>query len=326
MERAEQQSKKSRSGLASAKRRFVASITIPLLLYEMLGIFVLGWAFILMFFDYSPGRVGGPILGLGGSNPFIWVDNFKEMIRGSSVQANLFRVSLRNTLIFALLILPLNLAITLTLAWLLESIGRRFKVFYRTIYFMPVLTASVGVALIWMSMYDPQAGWINAIIRATGWDTRVLAIGPARRVCRCLSGNVGGHPGVPVAGLRLQHGYFHRRAAGHPGGDQGCSLDRWRQPMASLYQGDAAAHPPHLPVRVCDDHAFFVSGLRYHPGDDQRRPKQPDAGADARHLQERLPLPEYGLGGSRILCPVPDHHGRNHLPDARFAHGLGVLI
>ncbi len=168
MERAEQQSKKSRSGLASAKRRFVASITIPLLLYEMLGIFILGWAFILMFFDYSPGRVGGPILGLGGSNPFIWVDNFKEMIWGSSVEANLFRVSLRNTLIFALVILPLNLAITLTLAWLLESIGRRFKVFYRTIYFMPVLTASVGVALIWMSMYDPQAGWINAIIRQLG--------------------------------------------------------------------------------------------------------------------------------------------------------------
>jgi ABC-type sugar transport system permease subunit len=51
---------------------------------------------------------------------------------------------------------------------MLESIGNRFKALYRTIYFLPVLTSSVGVALIWASMYDPQAGWINAIIRFFG--------------------------------------------------------------------------------------------------------------------------------------------------------------
>ena len=160
--------KKPKGGLAKSKGRFVAGITIPLLLYESLGIFILGWAFSLMFFDYSPGRVGGPILGLGGSNPYVGLGHFIEMIKGSSVEANLFRISLRNTLIFALVILPLNLAITLSLAWLLESIGRRFKSLYRTIYFMPVLTSSVGVALIWMSMYNPQSGWVNQIIRMVG--------------------------------------------------------------------------------------------------------------------------------------------------------------
>jgi ABC-type sugar transport system permease subunit len=160
--------KKPRGGLAISKRRFVTSVTMPLLLYEALGLFVLGWAFLLMFYDYSPGRLGCAILGLGGSNPFVGLGNFIEMIKGDSVQANLFRVSLRNTLIFALAILPLNLAITLPLAWLLESIGNRYKALYRTIYFLPVLTSSVGVALIWLSMYDPQAGWINAIIRFFG--------------------------------------------------------------------------------------------------------------------------------------------------------------
>ncbi len=158
--------KKPKGGLVISKRRWVTSVTLPLLLYESLGLFVLGWAFVLIFFDYSPGRVGGAILGLGGSNPFIGVGHFIEMIKGTSVQANLFRTSLRNTIIFAVAILPLNLAITLPLAWLLESIGTRVKALYRTIYFLPVLTSSVGVALIWMTMYDPQAGWINAIIRA----------------------------------------------------------------------------------------------------------------------------------------------------------------
>ena len=159
---------KARGGLALAKGRFVLGVTLPLLVYESIGVFVLAWAFILMFFDYSPGRIGGPILGLGGSNPFVGIDHFIEMVKGTSVEANLFRISLKNTLIFAFAILPLNLAITLPLAYLLELIGDRFKAMYRTIYFLPVLTSSVGVALIWMSMYDPQAGWINAIVRFFG--------------------------------------------------------------------------------------------------------------------------------------------------------------
>lgn len=160
--------KRLKGGLAIAKGRFVLGITIPLLLYESLGIFVLLWAFVLMFFDYSSGRVGGPILGLGGSNPFVGIDHFVEMVKGTSVEAGLLRTSLKNTLIFSFAVLPLNLAITLPLAYLLESLGAHFKALYRTIYFLPVLTSSVGVALIWMSMYDPQAGWINAIIRFFG--------------------------------------------------------------------------------------------------------------------------------------------------------------
>ena len=229
--------KKSKGGLAIAKLRFVAGVTVPLLLYESIGLFVLGWAFVLMFFDYSPGRVGGPILGLGGSNPFVGLGHFIEMIKGTSVEANLFRISLSNTLIFAVAILPLNLAITLSLAWLLESIGSRFKALYRTIYFLPVLTSSVGVALIWMSMYDPQAGWINAIIRFVWRHTGFLAFRPQSRVCRCFGGHVGSHPGLPVAGLWLQHGHLHRRPAGYSPGTQGRRHDRWRQLLAGLHAG-----------------------------------------------------------------------------------------
>jgi ABC-type sugar transport system permease subunit len=168
MSRRQTTGKQRSGGLALAKRRFVTSILIPLLLYESIGVFVLAWAFTLMFFEYSPGRAGGPILGLGGSNPFVGLEHFINMVNGVSLEARLFRTSLKNTLIFAFVILPLNLAITLPLAALLESISWRFKTTFRTIYFLPVLTASVGVALIWMSLYDAQTGWINAIIRQLG--------------------------------------------------------------------------------------------------------------------------------------------------------------
>ena len=159
---------RKKSGLAAGQRRFILSVTIPVLVYESIGIFTLIWALALMFFKYSPGRVGGSILGFGGSNPFVGVQHFINMVKGISLEARLFRTSLGNTLIFAFAILPLNLMITLPLAALIESLGARFKAPVRAIYFLPVLTASVGVAMMWSYMYDPQAGLINAIIRAFG--------------------------------------------------------------------------------------------------------------------------------------------------------------
>ena len=170
--------KQSKGGLAIAKGRFVLSVTIPLLLYESLGIFVLSWAFVLMFFNYSSGRLGGPILGLGGTNPFVGLGNFIEMFNGTSVQANLFRTSLKNTLIFAFAILPLNLAITLPLAYLLDSIRRTFQGFLPDHIFPARPDLFVGVALIWMSMYDPQAGPDQRHHPHVWWSARLLAFNP----------------------------------------------------------------------------------------------------------------------------------------------------
>jgi len=157
-----------RGGLWVSQRRFVLSVTIPMILYGSIGVLTIAWALVLMFFEYSPGRAGGPILGLGGSNPFVGLEHFGNMIDGVSLEARLFRTSLRNTLIFAFVVLPLNLAITLPLAALIESIGSRIKTAFRAIYFLPVITSSVGVAMMWGWLYDPQRGLFNAIIRTLG--------------------------------------------------------------------------------------------------------------------------------------------------------------
>jgi len=160
--------KRRRGGVKAGQHRFVLAVSIPVILYEAIGIFTLGWALALMFFKYSPGRAGGPILGLGGSNPFVGLEHFRNMINGVSMEARLFRTSLRNTLIFAFAVLPLNLAITLPLAALIESVRSRLKVAFRAIYFLPIVTVSVGVANMWAYLYDPQQGLVNEIIRLLG--------------------------------------------------------------------------------------------------------------------------------------------------------------
>jgi ABC-type sugar transport system permease subunit len=160
--------KRRRGGVKAGQRRFILTVSIPVILYEAVGIFTIGWALALMFFKYSSGRLGGPILGLGGSNPFVGLAHFRNMVNGVSMEARLFRTSLKNTLIFAFAVLPLNLAITLPLATLIESVRERLKIAVRAIYFLPIVTVSVGVANMWGYLYDPQQGLINEIVRLLG--------------------------------------------------------------------------------------------------------------------------------------------------------------
>jgi ABC-type sugar transport system permease subunit len=156
-------------GIRAGQRRFIIGVTTPTILFSAgFTLLAIIWALALMFFDYSPGRVGGPILGLGGNNPFVGLEHFQNMLTGTSLEARLFRVSLKNTIIFALIILPLNLLITLPLAALIESVSERFKSIFRAVYFLPAVTSSVGVALMWQYLYHPQQGLFNAVIRELG--------------------------------------------------------------------------------------------------------------------------------------------------------------
>lgn len=159
-------------GLAAGQRRFILGVSIPTIIYSGgLSVLSIAWAFALMFFEYSPGRAGGPILGLGGNNPFVGLEHFRNMVEGVSLEARLFGTSLGNSLIFAFVVLPLNLAITLPLAALIESVRGRIKNAFRAVYFLPAVTASVGVALMWGYIYAPQEGLLNAVIRLFGGPT-----------------------------------------------------------------------------------------------------------------------------------------------------------
>lgn len=75
----------------------------------------------------------------------------------------LFWLSLRNTLMFCLLLVPLAVIPALALSIVLNSKipGMRF---FRAIYFLPSIAAVVGTALIWRWLYDPTIGFYNYII------------------------------------------------------------------------------------------------------------------------------------------------------------------
>ena len=149
-------------------RGFVAGTVTPLLFYLLvLSVFPLLWAFLLAFFEYSPRRIGGPILGLGGDNPFVGLQHFQTML-GSGRDARIFQNSLGNTLRFTALVLPLNMLITIPLAVMIESTHKFVKSIFRAIYFLPVVTASVGVAVMWGYIFHAQYGLLNDFLGTIG--------------------------------------------------------------------------------------------------------------------------------------------------------------
>jgi multiple sugar transport system permease protein len=76
----------------------------------------------------------------------------------------LFWKSLGNTLIFAGVIAPLQGGLALGLALLINS-RIRGKVFFRTVYFIPVVTSMVVVSILWMFFYQKN-GLANVILDA----------------------------------------------------------------------------------------------------------------------------------------------------------------
>jgi multiple sugar transport system permease protein len=76
-----------------------------------------------------------------------------------------FWAALRNNFFFVIVVAPLQSALALGLALLVNQklAGTRL---FRTIYFMPVATTMAVVAVVWSLLYSPDAGVINRLVGA----------------------------------------------------------------------------------------------------------------------------------------------------------------
>lgn len=75
----------------------------------------------------------------------------------------LFWLSLRNTLTFALIAVPLSVIPALLLSNLLNMQLPGMK-FFRAVYFLPSIAATVGIALVWQWLFNATIGYINYFI------------------------------------------------------------------------------------------------------------------------------------------------------------------
>jgi len=102
---------------------------------------------------------------------YVGLGNFQELWRDAQ-----FRRVVWNTAWFTFGTVPARVALSLLLA---VALNQRIRgiVFYRTVYFLPVVSSLVATALVWQWIFNGNFGLLNSTIRAVG-DAFGLALNP----------------------------------------------------------------------------------------------------------------------------------------------------
>lgn len=108
---------------------------------------------VLAFSDY---RLGAPAFR------FVGADNFMAL-KSDPV----FLHSLVNTLLYSLFVVPTSIAVGLGIALLIDA-RSSLRALYRTIHFLPVMAATIAMAVVWEFMLNPSLGVVNQLLAAIG--------------------------------------------------------------------------------------------------------------------------------------------------------------
>ena len=136
---------------------FLAPALIPIFIFFFVP--AIG-AFVISFTDFD-------IYSLGDlqNARFVGFKNYIQLFEDA-----LFWKAMQNTFYYVLVGGPLSVALSLGMALLVNSKLARFKGFFRTVYFVPVVTTLVAVAVVWRFMYHPRFGILNYALSFVGID------------------------------------------------------------------------------------------------------------------------------------------------------------
>lgn len=136
--------------------------------YNLVGyLFVLPAVLFFLFFILYPIMFVGYGSFFSWSNllnmKFVGLENYIEVIKDP-----IFHKVMRNTVYWIIITISVQAAIGFTLAYIIEERLKRFRGFFRTVFFLPVVTAVVVIAIVWAKIYQPYQGILSNFLSQTG--------------------------------------------------------------------------------------------------------------------------------------------------------------
>ncbi|NUW36031.1 sugar ABC transporter permease [Nonomuraea sp. SMC257] len=110
--------------------------------------------------------------GVFGGQTWVGLDNFAALFGDEEMLG-----ALRNTLLYSVLVL-IGVPLAIVIAALLNVPGLRGLGFFRTLYFLPVVTMPAAVGLTWRYLYNGDFGLINYLLGEIGIDGPYWASDP----------------------------------------------------------------------------------------------------------------------------------------------------
>ena len=138
---------------------------------------------------------------------FVGLQNYTTMLQDQEMWQ-----TLGNTFKYVFIIVPLSLMLALLIAVLLNAKIRGLSVF-RVIYFLPAITMSVAVSMVWRWIFNGDFGIINGILGYFGAPARQwLSDKSTAMLCICVVAiwsNVGYYMIILLAGIQgISKGYY----------------------------------------------------------------------------------------------------------------------
>ena len=93
---------------------------------------------------------------------FLGLSNYQRL-----TEDPFFSITLRNTVIFTMAVIPLTIVAALVLALLCNGPNRVLNAIFRTAYFTPYVTSVVAIALVWTQFFTPS-GVLNKVLAGFG--------------------------------------------------------------------------------------------------------------------------------------------------------------
>ncbi|TVY08831.1 carbohydrate ABC transporter permease [Paenibacillus cremeus] len=91
---------------------------------------------------------------------FIGLSNFIRLFTDDDI----FITSLKNTVLYVIAVVPFGIGLGLIAAVVLNQ-QLKGVAFWRAVYFLPVITSTVAISLVWRWIFNPDVGLINVILR-----------------------------------------------------------------------------------------------------------------------------------------------------------------
>ena len=96
---------------------------------------------------------------------FVGLKNYARLF-----QDKIFLKSAVNTIIIVVVSVPAVTAFSLWVGNSIYKMSSGFRSFYRCVFYLPVVTGSVAVTVVWKWMFDKYDGLLNYIIKGFGGD------------------------------------------------------------------------------------------------------------------------------------------------------------
>ncbi len=145
---------------SSSRRRNLAGVAFTLPGVVLLLLFLAGPFLMALGLSFTSERLASPL-----PTRFVVLDNYVATFTSAS-----FRKALGNNIWFTAIVVPVQTAMALGLAILVNQRLRGVKV-YRAIYFSPVVVVMTVAATVWLLLYSPDRGLLNGILSFISFGT-----------------------------------------------------------------------------------------------------------------------------------------------------------